>query len=186
MFSQVIVRVPSKSMVNGLSSAHLGKPVYQKALDQHTKYIEALEKCGVEVTVLEADENYPDSTFVEDIALLTPKCAIITNPGAPSRKGETKGMDKVLSQFYTNVEEIKDPGTVEAGDIMMVGEHFYIGISERTNESGARDVITILEKYGMSGSMVPLETVLHLKTGLAYLENNNLVACGEVLSKKEF
>lgn len=186
MFRNAIVRTPSKSMVNGLSTAGLGQPDYKKALIQHENYIKALQDCGVKVTVLEADENFPDSTFVEDVALLTPKCAIVTNPGAPSRKGETRGMRKVLADFYSDIEEIHEPGAVEAGDIMMVGSHFYIGLSARTNEAGAKHMISILERYGMSGSVVPLEKVLHLKTGLAYLEKNNLVACGEFVSKKEF
>lgn len=173
-------------MVNGLTTAKLGLPIYQKALIQHTNYIKALEECGVKVTILDADENYPDSTFVEDVALLTPKCAIITNPGADSRKGEILGMKKVLSQFYINIEEIQYPGIVEAGDIMMVGSHFYIGLSERTNDTGAAQIIEILEKHEMSDSVVSLEKVLHLKTGLAYLEHNNLVACGEFLAKQEF
>ena len=69
---------------------------------------------------------------------------------------------------------------------MMVGSHFYIGLSERTNQSGAQQVIAYLEKYGMSGSVVELKEVLHLKTELAYLEQNNLVACGEFLVKDEF
>ena len=69
---------------------------------------------------------------------------------------------------------------------MMVGSHFYIGLSERTNESGAKQVIEYLEKYGMSGSVIKLEKVLHLKTGVAYLEHNNLAACGEFLTKEEF
>jgi len=88
--------------------------------------------------------------------------------------------------FYSNIEEVQEPGTVEAGDIMMVGSHFYIGLSERTNEDGARQVIAYLEKYGLSGSVVRLEKMLHLKTGVAYLENNNLLACGEFLTKEEF
>jgi dimethylargininase len=83
MFSKAIVRKPCKNLAKGLMSANLGKPDYHLALKQHQKYIEALEECGLEVLVLEADENYPDSTFVEDTALLTPNCAIITNPGAP-------------------------------------------------------------------------------------------------------
>lgn len=186
MFKNAIVRIPCKSMINGLSAAGLGKPDYQKALIQHKNYVKALEECGVTVTVLEADENFPDSTFVEDVALLTSKCAIITNPGALSRKGEIHGIKNVLSEFYSDLEEIHKPGTVEAGDIMMVGSHYYIGLSERTNLKGANQIISILEKYGMSGSVVSLEKVLHLKTGLAYLENNNLVACGEFVTKGDF
>lgn len=186
MFKKAIVRTPSKSLINGLTTASLGQPDYKKALVQHRNYISALQQCGLEVTILEADENFPDSCFVEDVALLTSKCAIITNLGAQSRKGEIVGIKEVLRQFYTNIEEIQSPGTVEAGDIMMVDSHFYIGISERTNKNGAQQMIEILEKYELTSSLVSLEKVLHLKTGLAYLENNNLLACGEFIFKDEF
>jgi dimethylargininase len=173
-------------MVNGLSSANLGAPDYQKALLQHADYIEALKECGLKVKVLPADENFPDSTFVEDVALMTPHCAILTNPGAPSRTLETRSMLNTLRNFYSKVEIIDSPGNVEAGDIMMVGDHYYIGLSDRTNQAGAGQMIAILESYGMQGSVVELSEVLHLKTGLAYLENNNLLACGEFLNKPEF
>lgn len=186
MFTKAIVRTPCRAMVNGLSTASLGTPDYQKALLQHADYIDALKECGLQVTVLPADENLPDSTFVEDVALLTPRCAILTNPGAPSRTLETRSMLETIRDFYATVELIKAPGTVEAGDIMMVGDHYYIGLSERTNRAGAEQMIAILERYGLRGSVVKLTEVLHLKTGLGYLENNNLLACGEFLSKPEF
>ena len=120
------------------------------------------------------------------MALLTPECAIITNPGADSRKGEIIEMKAVLKDYYSVIEEVQAPGTLDAGDIMMVGSHFYIGRSERTNQEGAEQLIGFLEKHGMSGSTVELEKVLHLKTGVAYLENNILVASGEFLDKEEF
>ena len=188
MFKNIIVRKPGKSLVDGIASADLGKPDYEKALKQHEAYIEALKKCGVEVTVLEADERYPDSCFVEDPAVVTKKCAIITNPGASSRKGEQVEIKEVLKKFYDekNIEEIKNPGTIEGGDVMMVGDHFYVGLSARTNEEGARQFIDILKKYGYDGTMVPLEKVLHLKTGLAYLENNNLLVAGEFVDNPVF
>jgi len=186
MFKKAIVRIPSESMVHGITTAQLGNPDYQKAIHQHERYIEALLTCGLEVITLEADEAFPDSTFVEDVALCTPHCAIITRPGAESRRGEIEEMKAVLSDEYNHIEEINSPATLEAGDIMMVGSHYYIGLSARTNMEGAQQMIAILEKYGMTGSTVKLEEVLHLKTGLAYLEQNNLVACGEFLSKTEF
>ena len=186
MFTKAIVRPPGKSMGNGISTAGLGLPDYELALQQHAAYIAALKECGLDVTVLPADEAYPDSTFVEDVALLTPACAIITNPGADTRRGEIAAIKPVLQDFYTNVEEIREPGRVEAGDIMMVGSHFYIGLSARTNQAGAEQMIGVLQKYGLSGSVVTLEEVLHLKTGVAYLEKNNLLACGEFLTKPEF
>ena len=186
MFTNAIVKKPGKSMVNGLTTAGLGIPDYELALRQHQGYIEALRECGLDVLVLAPDEEYPDSTFIEDTAILTRECAISTNPGALSRKGETAEIKRSLVDFYDIIKEVQEPGTVDGGDIMMVGDHFYIGLSGRTNQFGAQQVIDILETYGMSGSMVVLKEVLHLKTGLAYLENNNLVAAGEFLAKEEF
>ena len=186
MFKIAIVRKPGKSMLKGLTTAELGLPDYENALVQHAEYIKVLKECGLEVMVLEEDEKHPDSTFVEDTALLTRECAIITNPGALSRRGEIIEIKNVLKEYYSYIEEVQEPGTVDAGDIMMVGSHFYIGLSERTNEKGAEQVVEYLEKYGMRGSTVNLEEVLHLKTGVAYLERNNLVACGEFISKEEF
>ncbi len=186
MFKNVITRKPSISMIHGITTANLGKPDYHKALLQHGEYVNALKKCAVNVIVLEADENFPDSCFVEDTALLTRECAIITNPGALSRKGEEKEIHGVLEDFYDNIEFIQAPGTVEGGDIMMVGNHFYIGLSARTNYEGAKQMIELLEKYDYTGSTVELTEFLHLKTGVSYLEHNNLLATGEFLHSPEF
>ena len=135
---------------------------------------------------MEADERYPDSTFVEDTALLTKSCAIITNPGAPSRTGETQAIRRVLADYFSNIEVVQTPGTVEGGDIMMVGSHFYIGLSARTNMEGAGQVIAFLAKHEFSGSIVTVEDMLHLKTGISYLENNTIVATAEYLDVEEF
>jgi len=188
MFKNIIARKPCPSVTEGITSANLGKPDYELALKQHEAYIAALEKCGVGITLLEANNDFPDSCFVEDVALCTKKCAIITRPGALSRRGEAElpDMKAALEKFFKNIEVIKEPGTIEAGDIMMAGDHFYIGLSARTNEEGARQMIGYLEKYGMTGSVVALAEVLHLKTGLAYLENNNLLVCGEFVTKPDF
>ncbi len=186
MFTKAIVRTPARSIIEGITSADLGIPDYHKALKQHADYIEALKECGLDVTQLPAENQFPDSTFVEDVALLTPACAIITNPGATTRTEETQTMIPVIQDCYDNMEFIEPPGTVEAGDIMMVGNHYYIGLSERTNVEGAKQMVKHLENHGMTASMIELEEVLHLKTGLGYLENNNLLACGEFLNKKEF
>ena len=189
MFKNVIVKTPCSKITDGITSApELGKPDYELALKQHASYIEALKKCGVEVTVLPADENFPDSCFVEDTAVLTRKCAIITNPGAESRNREIESMIPVIKRFYPEdcIEYIQAPGTLEGGDVMMVGDHFYVGKSARTNEEGIRQFIAILEKYGLTGSEVELTEVLHLKTGVNYIENNNMLVSGEFITKPEF
>ena len=189
MFKNVIVKTPCSKITDGITSApELGKPDYELALKQHASYIEALKKCGVEVTVLPADENFPDSCFVEDTAVLTRKCAIITNPGAESRNREIEAMIPVIKKFYPEdcIEYIQAPGTLEGVDVMMVGDHFYVGRSARTNEEGIRQFIEILESYGLTGSEVTLEKVLHLKTGVNYLENNTFLVAGEFIEKEEF
>jgi len=186
MFRNAIVRVPCRSIINGLTSSNLGKPDYRAAMYQHTKYVDTLRIIGLNVKILDGDEKHPDSTFIEDVALCTPECAIITSPGAVSRRDEIAGMRQVLEEFYTNVDEIRLPGTLEAGDVMMAGNHFYIGISRRTNIEGAEQLIRILKRYGMTGSKVPLEKILHLKSGVSYLEKNNLLVSGEFIMNKEF
>jgi len=186
MFNHAIVRTPCQAMIHGLTNAGLGLPDYRKALLQHKKYIKVLEECGLNVMVLEADEQYPDSTFVEDVALCTPSFAVITNPGAPSRKGETMEMKRILNDFYKRIEKIQSPGTLDAGDVMMVNEHYFIGISQRTNHEGADQLIEILQGYQMTGSKVQLINFLHLKTGVSYLEQNNLLISGEFINNPEF
>jgi len=82
MFQRALVRKPCRNFIHGLTTAGLGKPDYEKALRQHSDYIEALKFCGLEVIVLEADERYPDSVFVEDPAVVTDRMAVIARPGA--------------------------------------------------------------------------------------------------------
>lgn len=187
MFRNVIVRRPSRSMIEGITTADLGLPDYDLALRQHDQYIQAMEACGAKVTVLPAMEEYPDSCFVEDVAVVTPKCAIITNPGAPSRNGEKAYIVEALRAFYPeeNIEYITE-GTIEGGDVMMVGDHYYVGLSRRTNEAGFENFRRILEKYGMTATAVPVCGVLHLKTGVDYLSDNRLLAAGEFIGQPVF
>ncbi|MCK4745580.1 MAG: hypothetical protein KAT15_01020 [Bacteroidales bacterium] len=173
-------------MIRGITSASLGIPDYEVALDQHAKYIEALQSCGLDVLVLEPDSRFPDSTFVEDVALCTSDCAIITNPGAPSRNGERFEMKEILQSYYDIVELIESPGTLDAGDVMMTNRHFYIGVSERTNHEGADQLIHILERYKMTGEKVPMNEMLHLKSGVSFLEQEHLLVGGEFILHPTF
>ncbi|MFQ3207534.1 MAG: dimethylargininase [Glaciecola sp.] len=186
MFTRAIVRKPCEAIVNGLTTANLGVPNYVLACEQHQDYVTALQECGLQVTELPALEDYPDSCFVEDVALLTQHCAILTHPSAISRKGEVAYITAALNAFYSSTQAISNKGHAEAGDIMMVGSHFYIGLSERTNLIGANEIIRILSKHGLSGSTVKMKELLHLKTGVSYLENNNLLAYGEMMSYPDF
>lgn len=185
-FTRAIVRPPGPSLVRGLTTAGLGRPDYHLALEQHEAYVRALELRGLEVIVLEPEDVYPDSTFVEDTALLIPECALIMRPGAPSRRGETRTIAPVLNEYFNHVEQVQSPGTAEGGDIMIVGNHAYIGLSQRTSPEGARQIIEILGAHGMTGSTIPLSDLLHLKSAVAYLEDNRLVVTGELRGRPEF
>ena len=186
MFQNVIVKTPCKALMNGLTAhPQLGVPNYEKALQQHKAYQEALVQCGVNLTVLPADEAYPDSCFIEDVAVLTKYCAIITNPATASRNPEIEAIKPVLLQFYPQdkIYEITAPGTLEGGDVMMCGDTFFVGMSARTNEQGFQQFREIFAKFGCHAIAVPLSEMLHLKTGVAYLENNTILAAGEFCDK---
>jgi dimethylargininase len=185
-FKNAIVRKPCPELVKGISNSDLGLPLYAKALLQHHYYVEVLINCGLNVLILEADSRFPDSVFIEDIALCTPNCCIIANPGASSRNGEKETIRESISRFYQKIEEITGPGTLDAGDVMMVGNHYFIGISTRTNENGADQLIKILQKFGMDGTKIPLKSFLHLKTGVSCLEGGNLLVSGELVNHPAF
>lgn len=189
MFKNAIVKIPCASLTRGITShPELGSPDYGNALKQHASYIKTLEACGLSVTVLPASEAFPDSCFVEDPALLTPEAAIITRPGAITRRDETVEMENAVKDFYAPdaIKHITAPGTLEGGDVMECGKTFYVGVSARTNMEGIKQLTDILAPFGYSVVPVPLKSVLHLKTGVAYLGNNTILAAGEFLSSPVF
>ncbi|CAN5701954.1 MAG: N(G),N(G)-dimethylarginine dimethylaminohydrolase [Pyrinomonadaceae bacterium] len=188
MLSRAVVLSPSANFSKGLTSAMLGAPVYAQALKQHEAYCAALEECGLQLLRLEADERYPDSTFIEDAAVITKRGAIVTRPGAPSRIGEVVRVRKELAQFST-LSSIHHPGTLDGGDVCEVENHFFIGISARTNESGAKQLAEALASWGYPSSFVDIRDVkgiLHLKSGLGYLGDNRLVVIDSLSNCEEF
>ncbi len=132
MYTKAIVRRPGRNFAEGITTSNLGKPDFEKALEQHSAYCNALTGCGLELIVLEADERYPDGCFVEDTAIVTSEVAVITRPGAASRMGEEAEISETLSEFR-KIETIKFPGTLDGGDVLRAENHFFIGISGRTN-----------------------------------------------------
>ena len=187
--TKAIVRPPSPNFSDGLTTVDLGRPTYARAVEQHEAYCEALRQCGLALVSLEADDRYPDSTFVEDTAVLTEQCAILARLGAPSRIGEVAGIATVLAKFYSELLSIREPGTLDGGDICEVGNHFFIGISQRTNEEGAEQLTDLLTSFGYTSSFVDirgLNAILHLKSGLAYLGKNRLVVIEALAFREEF
>ena len=175
MFRYAIVRPPGENYPQGLTTAELGAPNLPLALSQHEAYCQALEGCGVELIRLPADLEHPDSTFVEDTAVLTGRSAVLARPGASSRLGEVDGVRETIKHFYSSIYEIAAPGTLDGGDVCEAGSHVFIGLSHRTNEEGARQLAQWLSADGFTSSLVDIRgtsSILHLKSGIAYLGNN--------------
>ncbi len=188
-FTRAIVRPPARNFSEGLTRVDLGKPDFSSALKQHEDYCQALRECGLEVVTLLPNEQYPDSTFVEDTAVLTKKGAILTNPGAESRIGEVELIKDEVSSSFGEVRAIESPGTLDGGDICEAGDHFFIGVSGRTNEEGAQQLAEILSEFGFTSGFVDIrkiQSILHLKSGLSYIGDNRLVVTKELAGESVF
>lgn len=179
-FTRAIVRPPARNFADGLTTVDLGVPDVDLALSQHAAYCAALERLGCTLTWLPVDDRYPDSTFVEDTALILPgKGAILTRPGAESRAGEVDAMRAPLTQFYANPAQIVAPGTLDAGDVCEAEDHVFIGLSHRTNEAGSAQLTAWLASHGVSATTIDIrETpgILHLKSGVVALDRRTLLA----------
>ena len=178
MFTKAIVRLPAENFADGLTTVELGIPNYAKTIEQHQAYCDALIQCGLTLTQLAADPQHPDSTFVEDTAIVTEHGAILTRPGAESRAGEVENIKSSLARFYSELPEIKAPGTLDGGDICEAGNHFIIGISLRTNENGVKQLADWLASHGYTSDFVDICAVpgiLHLKSGISYIGDNRMV-----------
>jgi dimethylargininase len=189
MFTRAITRTPGANFADGLTTVDLGIPDYQKALVEHSSYLSALKRCSLTLTELPADLAFPDSTFVEDVAILTEHGAILTRPGAESRAGEVVSMKETLSAFYPELGEIRTPGTLDGGDICETGTHFFIGISMRTNEAGAKQLADWLAPRGYTSSFVDIRKtsgILHLKSGISYLGENRLAVIDSLAAHPAF
>ena len=172
LFTNAIVREPGTNFAEGLTSVALGVPDFGLTIEQWLAYCAALESCGLTLIKLEADLRYHDSVFVEDTAVLTPGSAMLTRPGAESRLGEVAEIQSPVCQFYPDVSMIAEPGTLDGGDVCEAGNHFFLGISERTNEEGARQLAAHLGREAYSASFVDvrgMSSILHLKSGISYI-----------------
>jgi dimethylargininase len=190
VLTKAIVCEPCRNFSSGETSVDLGKPDYELALRQHEAYCRALESCGLTLIRLPADERYADSTFVEDTAIVTERGAVLTRPGATSRRSEIEAIGSELSKHYPqNLKTIEVPGTVDGGDVCQAGDHFFIGVSRRTNEAGAEQLGRILGSFGYSSSLIDirgLSNILHLKSGMAWIGANRLVVTKALSKLKEF
>jgi dimethylargininase len=174
MFDHAIARRPGTNVGMGLTTADLGAPDVKLMLEQHDACLQTLASLGVAITVLDADPRFPDGCFVEDCAVVVPDCTVITRPGAPSRRGEVGGVEAALAaqSAHWKFERIVAPGCVDGGDVIVADGRALIGLSQRTNAEGARQLARILMAHGLTARTVRVEDGLHLKSDVSYLSHN--------------
>ena len=146
----------------------------ERAIAQHHAYEAALRSLGVYVRSLPADPGLPDSVFVEDTAIVLDECAIITRPGADSRKPETAPIARVLAS-YRELFRIQAPGTLDGGDVLKIGKTIYIGVSRRSDLSAIGQVRDFLVTFGYTICAVPVRGCLHLKSAVTQVGADVLV-----------
>ena len=141
---------------------------------QHDAYVQALKELGCAVLELPAEADLPDSVFVEDTAVILSEVALITRPGADSRKPETESITHALRP-YRELVFIKSPATVDGGDVLVVGKNIYVGMSTRSNQAAVDQMNHLLGKYGYKAQSVDLHDCLHLKTAVTRVDNKTLL-----------
>lgn len=145
------------------------------AIVQHRRYERCLEELGVRVLALPADPRFPDGVFVEDPAVVLDEIAVMTRMGAESRRGEGESIAKALAQ-YRALHWIREPGTLEGGDVMRIGKSLYVGLSRRTNQEGIAQLREFTAPFGYTVIGVPVRGCLHLKSACCYLGDETILA----------
>ena len=141
---------------------------------QHHEYVNVLRKLGCEVIELPPEPDLPDSVFVEDTAFILPEVAVITRPGADSRKPEIKSIIPALSP-YRKLVCIQEPGTVDGGDVLVAGKNIYVGLSGRSNQAAINQLNEILYEYGYQVIGIETHDCLHLKSAVTRVDQLTLL-----------
>lgn len=144
------------------------------ARTQHRVYREALARLGCEVVELPADEAHPDAVFVEDVAVVVDEVAVMTRPGAPSRRGEGGAIAMALTPYRT-LRAIEAPGTLDGGDVLRIGRRVFVGESARSNADGIAQLRAILAPHGYTVQGVPIRGCLHLKFAVTALAEDTVL-----------
>ncbi len=158
------------SSINHCELTHLRREPIDVSLArlQHKQYEEVLSTLGCQIVRITAAPTLPDAVFVEDIAIVLDEIAVITRPGAASRRGETPAVAAVLKNYRT-LAFIEPPGTLEGGDVLRLGKALYVGESGRSNREGIRQLQALTAQFGYAVHSVPLTGCLHLKSAVTQI-----------------
>jgi dimethylargininase len=155
------------------------------ARQQHQQYQSALSSLGCEVVVVPTEPGLADSVFVEDTAMVLDEIAVLCRPGVTSRRPEVAAVERVLQQ-YRALAAIEAPGTLDGGDLLRIGKVIYAGLSTRSNQSGIKQLRSIVADYGFSVKMVETKKCLHLKSAVSEVAPGLLLINSEWISSAAF
>ena len=147
---------------------------YEKAVRQHEAYSSLLRRCGAHIVNLEACDAHPDCCFVEDTAVVLDEVAVIASMGAPSRRGETPAVEKILSACR-EIRRISLPATLDGGDVVRLGRQLFVGRSRRTNHQGIEALARIAKPFGYGVTAVDVKGSLHLTTACSALNEETVL-----------
>ncbi len=187
-YKRALVRLPGKKVFQTKTSLDPFGPVDVRLLKaQHNNYCSCLKKAGLEVITLKADPKHPDSLFVEDTAVIAGGTAIITRLKKENRRGEEPAVEEALKK-YKSIRNITHPATFEGGDVMRIGNTFYVGLSLRTNEEGIKQFSDFAKPLGYK--VIPIDVkskgIMHLKCVATYAGDNLVLAREDIASISEF
>lgn len=175
MVTRALVRSIPSTFADALTMHPKQQPIdVELAQRQHRLYGEALTAAGLEVERLPSDDSFPDGCFVEDCAIVAEGTALITRPGAPSRRSEVDSVATALGRAL-RIERTAEPATIDGGDCMRVGRRIFVGRSARTNEQGIARVKEVFAPLGFEVVGVALRDVLHLKCVCSPLDDNTIL-----------
>ncbi|MEU6275454.1 dimethylargininase [Streptomyces populi] len=173
---KALVRRPGPRLAEGLVTHVERRPVDAGlAAEQWEAYAEALRAHGWETVEVDPAEDCPDSVFVEDAVVVFRNVALITRPGAESRRAETPGVEEAVARLGCSVNWIWDPGTLDGGDVLKVGDTIYVGRGGRTNAAGIQQLRAVFEPLGARVVAVPVSKVLHLKSAVTALPDGTVI-----------
>lgn len=176
-FTDAIVRLPGRSVVRGILKNPEDVPAFDRVAREHTAYVDALRSAGLRVEVLPPLEEFPDSVFVEDPALVFSAGAVLLRPGTPSRAGEGEHLQGVLQRRFRTVLELPEGLYADGGDVLTVPGGVFIGLSRRTNREGAEALARLLQQFDLNATIVkPPPGSLHLKSAASILDEETLLA----------
>ena len=176
-FTHAITRTPPASAVDGLRAEDVGNPDVALMMAHHDAYVHALKQAGLEVRVVDALEDFPDSLFVEDTALCLQEGAIVLRPGAPTRFGESLAMTPHLEEVYIEVRKLEGPGFIEGGDILTTETEILVGKSERTDSLGIEELRRSVADWGYTVREVTTPPgVLHFKSDCSLLDGSTILS----------